>query len=66
MSKEIEYYQQMIQMLKKQMTTTSPDDSTEQYMHYKQQLNDYNKMLLSAMRKKGSLNESENVNWDDE
>lgn len=72
MSKEIEHYQQMVQLLKKQLSKTSSDDNAEQYMHYKQQLSGYNKLIAAAKHTKTCVNndsdcfDNATVDWDED
>lgn len=58
----------MVQILKKQLKNTNPDNDNEQYTKYKQQLVKYNKLLSTALCRNPDLttHDTEWVEWEDE
>jgi len=64
MSKEVEHYEEMCRVLKRQLDSVDPDDNAELYLMYKKRLAEFQQLLAKSRRQ---LHEDvETVDWDED
>lgn len=64
MSKEIEHYEEMCRVLKRQLETTHPDDNADLYASYKQRLAEFQRLLFKARRLTGPATSNDDSDED--